>query len=67
MPKLKRLSGDEVIAVLARSDFTISAQRANHSLSLIIYTYYTMGIGGRHQRNVLHRYPYHLAAIKTTS
>jgi len=30
MPKLKHLSGDEVIAILARFDFTISAQRGSH-------------------------------------
>jgi predicted RNA binding protein YcfA (HicA-like mRNA interferase family) len=30
MPKLKRLSGDEVIAILARFGFTIHAQRGSH-------------------------------------
>ena len=30
MPKLKRLSGDEVIAILARFGFSIHAQRGSH-------------------------------------
>lgn len=30
MPKLKRLSGDEVIAILARFGFTVYAQRGSH-------------------------------------
>jgi len=30
MPRLKRLSGDEVIAILARFGFAIHAQRGSH-------------------------------------
>ena len=30
MPKLKRLSGDEVIAIFAQFGFTIHAQRGSH-------------------------------------
>lgn len=30
MPKLRRLSGDEVIAILTRFGFTIHAQRGSH-------------------------------------
>ncbi len=30
MPKLKRLSGDEVIAILSRFGFVVHAQRGSH-------------------------------------
>lgn len=31
MPKLKRLSGDEVIAILSRFGFVVHAQRGSHA------------------------------------
>jgi predicted RNA binding protein YcfA (HicA-like mRNA interferase family) len=30
MPKLRRLSGDEVIAILSRFEFTVFSQRGSH-------------------------------------
>ncbi|WKU17733.1 type II toxin-antitoxin system HicA family toxin [Fervidibacter sacchari] len=30
MPKLKRLSGDEVIAILGKFGFTVHSQRGSH-------------------------------------